>query len=599
MIYKNETDEARDLLRKVQTYWEEGVAAMKHRRAKWKNNYAWWVNMKLSGQRPTYKSDIRINYCFVTTQTKIPIITQNQPTVNFVPYNPDDEESARTLSKLVGNALWNKLEIQDTFQDVAWNSCVYDNGFYKIGWDPDEDEMFVKSIEPFKLIPDPMADKIDSCRYIFHVEPYAVSHLKVLYPDFADKIKADPAISSVLFEERRSADRKATSQAISTDTEYAIERAYKKEAWLTEAAFLAEVEESYDEAGKKKKRKRNKYPNGLLVTMINDDLIVDVKENPNPWKFPFVKSAMNKVGNEFWDMGDIEQVIPLQQGLNHITQQLADIVNKVANVGWTVHPNVGEENIRKLAQALQKPGALKPIAPEYLKADDPPQVPAILVRMQQEYIQRIFDVTGISDILQGSGRVTHRTARGIERLYEAGASRIGQSVRNHENALKKVFLMMGDLAIKFYKEERFYPLLGGQGTLEGILQIPDGALSGKFEASIDSGATLPQDKKARAELALELFTGGVLEMAAAGDPAHKEIARMVLQAVEFPGRERLLAVPTAPPETPPLQQPPAGPGESLPPEVEQMAAAAGVSPEELLMMISGQPQGAAGVPNVG
>lgn len=74
---------------------------------------------------------------------------------------------------------------------------------------------------------------------------------------------------------------------------------------------------------------------------------------------------------------------------------------------------------------------------------------------------------------------------------------------------------------------------------------------------------------------------------------------MVLQAVEFPGRERLLAVPTAPPETPPLQQPPAGPGESLPPEVEQMAAAAGVSPEELLMMISGQPQGAAGVPNVG
>ena len=595
MIYKSESQEARDLLQKCQTYWREGIGAMEHRRKKWKDNYSWWNNRQLAKNRPLFKSDARINYCWVVTSVKIPVLTQNQPTCTFIPYGDSEEEqaAAELRSKVVGNALWNKLEILDQYQDVCFHSSLYDAGVYKVFWDPDEGptgEIGVVSLEPFKFIPDPMARKTDDMRYCVHVEPYAVSALKVKYPEFANRISAEGQISSILFEERKFADNKPTTESYSHDTQFQIERAHLKEFWLTSDAFLAETEEEYkDEDGKKQKRKKNKYPNGLIVTMINDNLIVDVKKNPYPWKFGFVPACMNKVGGEFWGKGDIEQIIPIQRSLNHITQQLDDIMNTVANVGWTVDPRVGDETIRKLVRALQEPGSVKPVLPDQLRADDPPQVPAVLVRMQQEYIQRIFDISGISDILQGSGRVTHRTARGIERLFEAATSRIGQSVQNHELALKKVFAMMGDLAEMFYKEDRMFALFGGSGQMEGSLPVPTGSLKGEFEVSIDSGATLPQDKKSRAELTLELNNAGILEMAAIGDPAHKEIARVVLEAVEFPKRERLLAIQPPPPELPPEPM-----EEQIPPEAMMMAQETGIPPEALQAIVeqaaSGQPQ---------
>lgn len=224
-----EAEDPKELLTQLREYWDEGTSAMENRRKKWKRHYNYWVNRQLSPSRPHYKSDIRVNYCWVVTQVKIPFLTQNRPRVNFIPFDmsPEAEARAEHLSKLIGNALWHKLKIQRKNVDALWNAMVYDLGYWKAGWDPEADggkgEIFAETIEPFKIIPDPSVTDLQKGRFLVHVEYYPVSTLRKRYPQFKDEIAPSKEISDILFEERRFADRKPTT-ATEGDTELNWER---------------------------------------------------------------------------------------------------------------------------------------------------------------------------------------------------------------------------------------------------------------------------------------------------------------------------------------------------------------------------------------
>jgi len=491
--------------------------------------------------------------------------------------------------------------------DALWNAMVYDIGYWKTGWDPDAEEgrgeIFAETIEPFKVIPDPSITDIQKGRYCIHVEYYPVSTLKKRYPKYADQISTSKDISEILFEERRSSDRRPTSATetsedrsgvVNADTKFAIERTYLQEYWLAPSEC--------DQA---------KYPHGRVITVINNKVIV--KDRPHPYKhgkFPFIRQIMNVVGNEYYAMGDIEMVIPLQDALNHAYQQIDDIITYTANIGWKVDPALGEANIKKLAATIGKAGQLKVVPPEQLQADVAPQIPPNLMVRPGDIIQRIFDVTGVSEILQGSGRVTHRTARGIERLYEAGSSRIGQSIQFMEQTLGELSLQMASLAQQFYDTERVHAIIGGNGTIAGSIKTVPADLTGEYEVSIDSGAALPRDKQSRADLVFELLKNHIFEMALSDDPRQKKAAKLILDSVEFPGREELLAfkpppmpveapqaAPAAPQALPaglpvPMPMPAAGgapagvPVGAIPPEVQDLLNTSGLSLQDLMAMVS-------------
>jgi len=629
-VWRFGSQDEREILRHLKKLYREGLNATKSRRDKWKYQYKYWVNAMLSARRPRYKSDLRVNYAWVTTEVKLPYMTQNMPRVNFISFNPNGEDRAEHMSRLVGNALWHKLEINYISEDVCWDAMVYDAGFYKVGWDTGSEdgdgEVFVSSIEPFKILPDPYTKKLQKGRFVIHVEPYAVDELQAQYPKYADRIGPDKEISQILFEERKFSDRKPTvlSGVVTEDTKFEVERAFKKEYWLAprlcDQSIMEDVEEEQQISQvdpvtgqnvthvEKTVNQRPKYAKGRVITTLNDAAIVDDKPHPyDHGKFPFVKQIMHKIGNEFWGIGDIEQLIPLQDALNHAYQQLDDIIAHVSNIGWTADPSLGKANINKLAEKLMIPGALKVAPLDKLRADVPPVVPQYLINRITDLVQRIYEITGINEIMQGSGRVTHRTARGIERLFEAGSTRIGKSIQYYEKALKEVALQMADLVKEFYTEDRIHAVIGGNGQIAGVLQTEPDQLQGKFEVSIDSGAALPRDKQSKADLVFHLADMQVFQMAMSGDPIAKQTAKVILDAVEFPGREELLNFqppPQAPPSFPPQTEAPGVPNTGTPPPVPapapapapggenplagiiEMAAAAGIPPEQFAQMLA-------------
>jgi hypothetical protein len=604
-----------DILKRCRDYYKEAKTAMESRRNKWRDHYKYYTNMIVPKKRPKYKSDVRMNYCWVVVEIKTPVMTQSKPTVNFVAFDPGQNDRADFASKLVGNALWNKLGIQDVLEDNIKNGEIYDNGYWKIGWDPSVDngvgEIFVSSIDPFTFLPDPLAKTIQDARYVIHVVPKTVDYLKKKYPQFKDQIKTDKDISDILYEDRNWGDRELTVGGTYTSiTKFKIERAYIKEYWTDaseEDLTIMETVRTENQTNEKPMEDDNgdpvthpetgepltemvqeqveiqapKYRYGRVITTINDDVVVDDKPNPyNHGKKPFVIHKVNKLPNEFFGIGDIEQIKPLQDGLNHTWQLMDDNATKTANIGWTIDPIVGEKTILALKEGLPKPGSLKVVPPGMLRPDETPQFPQYLIVLAQRYVDQIGTVSGITEILQGKDP-HHRTAKGIERIFEAAVSRIGASTRLMEQALEDVAYMVFSCAQQFYTEQRTFALIGTSGTPTGQLTVngPED-LAGEFDISVDSGASLPKDKQSKADLGFNLLQNHIFDMAVSGDPKQQLIAKTILNLVEFPGREELLNFkPPAPPPTPasvppgaPASNGPAG-APSLPPQLMQMLAA--------------------------
>lgn len=591
-------EESKDLLSTLNGYYTEAKDTTKNRRDKWRLHYNYWINKQLSESRPSYRSDIRVNYCWTITQVKTPVMTQNRPTVSFISYDSSEEEEnkASKLSKLVGNALWNKLNIQSTLIDVILNSQIYDAGFWKVGFDPNKEngigEIFASSIEPFKILPDPSSKKLEDCRYIIHVEPYPVETLRKKYPEYSKYIASDPEISTILNENRRYESRAPTSNSTYTDTtKFSSERAFVKEFWIhpdeCDQSILVTIDEQItevpgvDENGlptmieEVTKIQEPKYKNGRVVTMVGTNIVSD-KPNPYNCIYPFVIQLSNKVPDDLWGMGDLEQIIPLQDALNHIYQQEDDIITKTANPGWVVSPEVGDEIIKKLQNSIDKPGSMKIVDPNMLRADVPPQMPYGIIQQKQDIKFQIETVSGITEILQGSGRAQHRTARGLEILNESATSRIGLSIRLMEDSIKQVAQKMAMIAQQFYTEDRVFAIVGSSKSSTDILKISPEDIDGEFEVTVDSGVALPKDKKSRADLAFNLLGNHIFEMAMSDDQKQKQMAKVVLDSVEWPGRESLLSYKPPAPLAPPASA--SAPGTASPagnPLAAILAAAGG------------------------
>jgi len=597
-------DEQRDILKRCNEMFDEANKALEERRKKWKELYNQWINIKISQKRPRYKSSTRVNYCWITTQVKTPIILQSNPTVTFNAYDKGGvtEKGAAKLSKIVGKYLYNRNKMREKLVSIVESSEIFDAGFMKIGFDertgPEKNgnmqgDIFAVPVDIFKMFPDPLATGFDTSRYVCHADIFPVSTLKKNYPQFANVIKSDLSICEYLYEDRKWQDRTPRVIVSDTDTDKIVsERAYVKEYWI-----------SADESD------REKYPLGMIVTILNDQLVLKVK----PYKYkhgkpPYIKFVSNLIPNEFWGMGDIEQVIPLNDTLNHRLQQLEDIANKCANLGWSVDPKAGKKAINNLRKYGLKPGLIKVMPPGLLAPDEVPQIPQYLYNEVQAYVLMIERVTGIGDVMQGRGDVRQRTARGIERLYEAGSSRIGLSVKLFEDSYKEYAYQAGSLIQQFYTEERKINIGSDQNTMAESFTVKPEELKEEYEVSIDSSAALPQDKQSRATLVFNLLKEGVLERAVSPDPVQKEVARIVLDTLEFPNREKILSMNIQPPM--PQPGPQAGP-QGMPPgmpqgmpqgeppgmpevapgvpalgaNVQEMAQAAGVTPEELVQII--------------
>ena len=509
----------RKILDRCERLFQEAYQMTTNRRKQWVL-YEKYFNNEMIKERPAYKSRFRKNYCWLIPQVKIPILVQNNPTVNYIPYDPSKDDVARTFSTFIGEYLWSKLKIQRQLFQAILSASIYDYGLIKVGFSKSADSIFVANRDIFKVFLDPLATSMDNVRYVIDVDVIPIELAVSKFPNVAKQIQPNEEYSKYINEDRKLTRYRTDKSKILS------KRVSIKEYWVRDE-LMPELKGQ---------------GTGFIITIINDKIIARLEQSPYKHKRPpFVMFKLNERPNSLLGMGDIEQIIPMQDTLNHLYQLAEEITMRTANVGWTVDPSVSKKWIKGVIEALKIPGGVKVIPLNAIRMDALPQFPTYIFNLIQFVERSIEAISGITDVMQGRGDVRHRTASGLEILYETGTSRIALSRKLVDNSFKELAYLMGSVVQQFYTKRETFSIVGEDGSRVDIKDFKASDMQEKFMVTVDSGISLPQDKQSKADALMNLINNQIIQMGFSDDPVQKAMAYIVLKQLDIPFKDQILS----------------------------------------------------------
>lgn len=180
----------------------------------------------------------------------------------------------------------------------------------------------------------------------------------------------------------------------------------------------------------------------ILADSDKDD---DNARIPDIQDYPFVPIVGYKVKGRLWGQGDTEQLIPIQDVINDLDDQIRMNARLMGNSQMVVGTGAGI-NIKKWTN---KPG-LKIPAKDHTawSTVQPPYMPAYINNRREKAFSESELVSGRSDVVEGRRSGSLRAASAIMALQEAGSRRANHKKLMLQNGLKKV----NELVLAYAKE---------------------------------------------------------------------------------------------------------------------------------------------------
>jgi len=394
--------------------------------ARMARGYQWdFLRRKASWASTPVKNMIQIAIESYTT-----MLTDNDPMMTVMPREESDEAEAEVIKAAVKH-WWDDIEAMQTKIALA----VKSSRTFCIGWlrtyrDDDHPHTGVKAVtaEHVWVDPDCTVDNYDPLWLIYEYKA-SVADLKNSYPkpvegtwdDFDHKWKSGMSTDRV--EKDRYEDNRNPAETCAV-----YEFWYKDDSrvkWDDEETI----------PGKVVKKSKKAYPGGKRQ-IIAGGIVLEDKKNPYDHnEIPFTPVHCYPIPNQFYGMGDAQNLISGQVMRNRMSQFIFDQTVK-AGGGWLfVGVNSGVD-YTKLTNAplsfvpCRDPNALRLIAPP---------APA---RHVFNYIDLLDadqqDVMGLHDISQGGTLPSHTTAQAVQAMTQSDRTRVRMASRWLTWAVRRV-----------------------------------------------------------------------------------------------------------------------------------------------------------------
>lgn len=260
---------------------------------------------------------LTLNYLKPVVDKGVQMLVGRLPAIQVMP--PGVDEQARDLAEQEEGILygaWEKNNAPDVFQKTAWDSFVLRRGLIYVWWDPKERCVRFKNCAPEHFFPQYDGDEVYRAMYI---QRRSTDALKDQYPQYADEIMDDDAMQYE-FVAGASLDR------IGAKGQTTVIDLYTKEGMFYRVmgnAFIA----------------------------LNLDL---------PFKrIPFVEFPCFPVSGETEPLNSIDQLVELNQYLDQLVSQQADIIARYANPP-ILDEQSGQSPV-EIRQAMADPGSVIPM----------------------------------------------------------------------------------------------------------------------------------------------------------------------------------------------------------------------------------------------
>jgi hypothetical protein len=613
-----------ELVTRCKALIEQAKQAKRGIEADWKKYRRYYEGYQWKKGRASWKSNLVINVVFSTIETILPLLTDDIPLLIASPRN---EEAYRKSEIVTGTMrfLWGKLEIDETLERVLDDGLIYGTGIFKVGWDTEAEprllvdpatsepmlmhpetgevamrenpetgevevdkeagreqvlpigEVRVTRLSPFFLFPDPCATSLDDAAYIIDAKPVDMTYIKKHWPDKAHLIQTDqlglPESSSSWGDDVRIVDLKHDRAFTSPgDKEEPTKRArvVLYEMWVKDPGLLvdarADVAAEYE-----------KYPGGRVITMASGVILHD---RANPFAdghYPYALYQDYPLNDAFWAMGEVQQLLTLQQELNARAAQIVENAQMTGNPQWLVPTLAGIDRDTLNTRPGNYIPYNHPFKPE---PTYPAQMPNYIFEFFESTKRDTEWISGVHDVTQGRSPAGVTAASAIAELQEAANTKVRKKIRIRDRTLRTLGKLILSRIQQFYNEERQVALSGADGGLQFPTLWSD-VLQGYFDIELETSTAWPVSRSTMFQQVLSLGELGWIDVEAGlkalkWQDRDKIIARNKQREEEQKQMQMAQAQGTPPqggpgPQGPPAQQgetPPVIPGmEGLPPDL--------------------------------
>lgn len=537
----------------------------------------------------TDEDRVLVNLAFSTINVIAPSIAVNYPKVTVNAVNPENAPNA-VIAEAVVNYWWRHRDFKDHFRRAVKDFLIVGHGWLKVGYryveeervgehedisDPDvednvtsttlvvlQDEPFVERVSPFDVFIDPDATNMNDAKWIAHRVRRTVEDVRT-DKRYAPKVRATVA---------------AASYAKYTDDPSSRKIHDKEEGYV-------DVYEFYD------------LKNNTVSVFCDsgDGFLIKPKKQPYSFGHPFVMLRNYDVPDQFYPIGELEAIEPLQRELNETRTQMMNHRKRYARKYLYRETNF-DSNGRSALESdddnvmvpVQGDNPLGDVVAPFPALINPPEFynQSSLIRTDIEL------VSGVTEFMRGGVSEIRRTATEAALIQDAQNARTADKLAVVEKSVAEVGRRILLLAQQYMSGEQVARVMAKDGEPMWVTFDRE-YLNGDFDFEVAAGSTQPTNEAFRRQSAMQMVDA-MAPFVSAGVVDVQKLGAYVLQygfGVKNP--EMFMTEPPQAEMQPQGQQPPLPPipmDQAAPMMSQPQAAPAGDIPPELMAML------AAGIP---
>lgn len=484
-----------------------------------------------------------INICFSTVNVIAPAVAVNYPKITVNAVSPDNAANA-VIAEAVVNYWWRFKDIRSEFRRAVKDLLIFGHGWIKTGYrfveeeelggyddgdisDPvsggevatttvvTQDAPFAERVSPFDIFVDPDATSMHDIKWIAQ---------RIRRP--IAEVKADKRYSKAARE-----DVQVMAVARYSD-DPSRRKVYDKNYGY------AEVWEYYCVTSRTM----------CVFTENGENFLIKPMRMPYAFGHPFSMLRNYDVPDQFYPIGDLEQIEPLQRELNETRSQMMNHRKRFARK--YLYKESAFDQYGRSSLESDEDNVMVPVVSDEPLGSVVAPFPAVInppefYDQSNLIINDIERITGLPEFMTGGLPEIRRTATEVSAIQDAANARTADKLAIVEISISEVARRLVMLAQQYMTGEQVARLIGKDGEPVWV-NFDREYLEGEFDFEVVGGSTQPHNEAVRRQTALQVVDA-MAPFAGAGIVNMQELAAYVLQfGFNVKNPEKFLSAPPAP-----------------------------------------------------
>ena len=474
---------------------------------------------------------IAVNVAFGTINVIYPSVSVNYPKITVNPTRPEFVLPAETAEGMA-NYYWKHHDFHTPFRRAIKDFLMIGHGWVKVGWRYKEIEQEITPDERDRLYDEQVSEATN-----FAVENPAMAG--ELPTD--DEIAANlPETQTVVVEDRPFMERVSPYDVYVDPEATCLEDA----DWIAQRIIRpldeAKRDKRYNPSARRKlvsdhvaasqnqrrRERANKHddPDVERTTIWefydlrrgtmsvcgegSDEFLVDPRPMPYEFGHPFIFIANYEVPDQFYPLGDLEAIEPLQQELNKTRSQMMNARKHYARKYLYRESAFGPEGRQALESDIDN--TMVPVADEQADLGEViqamPMIPLSpeIYNHSQTIEDDISQVSGVSEYQRGQVPETRRTATEAAIISDSVNARAADKLAIIEKSIAMGGRRIVQLCQQYMTGDHVVRIMGEDNAVTW-LEFDREAILGEFDFEVEAGSTQPMNETARRQQAVAML----------------------------------------------------------------------------------------------